>query len=87
LTFWSTTLAQPATPLEKTTLEMWQANIETNLTGLFLCKQAALPLMHQGSTIINNLSAAAKQLFPNYYAYTSAKWGGLGFTLFPSWRT
>ena len=31
-----------------------------------------------GATIINNLSAAAKQMFPHYYAYTSAKMGAWG---------
>ena len=74
-------ISQPATPLEETTLELWQAVMETNLTSVFLCSRAALPLMQAGGTIINNLSAAAKQLFPQYYAYTAAKTGALGFTL------
>jgi NAD(P)-dependent dehydrogenase (short-subunit alcohol dehydrogenase family) len=74
-------ISQPATPLEQTTLEMWCDLIDTNLTGLYLSTRAALPLMSRGATIINNLSAAAKQLFPNYYGYTAAKSGALGFTL------
>lgn len=74
-------ISQPATPLEQTSLELWQDNLDTNLTGVFLCTRAALPLMKAGATIVNNLSAAAKQLFPNYYAYTAAKMGALGFTL------
>jgi short-subunit dehydrogenase len=37
--------------------------------------------MKRGAIIINNLSAAAKQVFPNFYAYTAAKTGALGFTL------
>jgi 3-oxoacyl-[acyl-carrier protein] reductase len=74
-------VSQPSTPLEQTSLELWRAIIETNLTGVFLCTRAALPLMQAGATIVNNLSAAAKQLFPQYYAYTSAKMGALGFTL------
>jgi 3-oxoacyl-[acyl-carrier protein] reductase len=74
-------ISQPATPLEQTTLEMWRDQIDTNLTGLYLCTRAALPLMSRGATIINNLSAAAKQLFPNYYGYTAAKTGAFGFTL------
>jgi short-subunit dehydrogenase len=36
--------------------------------------------MKRGATIINNLSVAAKQLFPNCYGYTAAKTGALGFT-------
>jgi NAD(P)-dependent dehydrogenase (short-subunit alcohol dehydrogenase family) len=74
-------ISQPPAPLAETTLETWQTNIDTNLTGVFLCTRAALPLMKTGAIIINNLSAAAKQIFPNYYAYTAAKTGALGFTL------
>ncbi len=74
-------ISQPPTPLEQTTLEMWREQIDINLTGVFLCTRAALPLMKQGAIIINNLSAAAKQVFPNFYAYTAAKMGALGFTL------
>ena len=74
-------ISQPATPLEQTTLEMWRDQIDTNLTGLYLSTRAALPLMNRGATIVNNLSAAAKQIFPNYYGYTAAKAGALGFTL------
>jgi len=74
-------ISQPPTPLEQTSLELWREQIDTNLTGVFLCTRAALPLMKRGTIIINNLSAAAKQVFPNYYAYTAAKTGALGFTL------
>ena len=74
-------ISQPPTPLEQTSLEMWREQIDTNLTGVFLCTRAALPLMKSGAIIINNLSAAAKQIFPNFYAYTAAKSGALGFTL------
>jgi len=48
---------------------------------VFLCCRAGLSLMTRGATIVNNLSAAAKQIFPNFYAYTAAKHGALGFTL------
>jgi short-subunit dehydrogenase len=37
--------------------------------------------MSSGGTIINNLSAAAKQIFPKFAAYTAAKTGAYGFTL------
>lgn len=74
-------ISQPPTPLAETTLAMWRNQIDTNLTGVFLCTRAALPLMTRGATIINNLSAAARQIFPNFYAYTAAKQGALGFTL------
>lgn len=74
-------ISQAPTPLAETSLEMWRDVIDTNLTGTFLCTRAALPLMKEGATIVNNLSVAAKQIFPNFYAYTAAKAGALGFTL------
>lgn len=74
-------ISQEPTPLERTTLDMWRDLLDTNLTGMFLCTRAALPLMQRGATIINNISAAAKQTFPNFAAYTAAKHGAYGFTL------
>jgi NAD(P)-dependent dehydrogenase (short-subunit alcohol dehydrogenase family) len=74
-------ITQPVLSVEDTSLELWRDVIDTNLTGIFLCTRAALPLMRAGATIVNNLSAAAKQVFPNYAAYSAAKRGALGFTL------
>src|ERR1035441_5838039 len=73
--------AQPAVSIEQTSLVIWRDAIDTNLTGLFLCTRAALPLMHAGATIINNLSVAARTVFPNFAAYNASKHGALGFTL------
>ena|ERR1035437_792893 len=74
-------IAQPAVSIEQTRLEVWRDAIDTNLTGLFLCTRAALPLMPSGATIINNLSVAARTVFPNFAAYNASKHGALGFTL------
>src|SRR5208337_3215148 len=74
-------ITQPTVTVEETTLELWRDVIDTNLTGIFLCTRAALPMMQAGATIVNNLSAAAKQVFPNYATYSAAKRGALGFTL------
>jgi NAD(P)-dependent dehydrogenase (short-subunit alcohol dehydrogenase family) len=74
-------ITQPVLSVENTSLELWRDVIETNLTGIFLCTRAALPLMRTGATIVNNLSAAAKQVFANYATYSAAKRGALGFTL------
>jgi 3-oxoacyl-[acyl-carrier protein] reductase len=74
-------ISQPPMPLEQTSLELWRNQIDSNLTSLFLSSRAALPLMQRGATIVNNISLAAKQTFPNYYGYTAAKCGALGFTL------
>ncbi len=74
-------VTQPILTVEETPLEVWHDVIDTNLTGIFLCTQAALPMMQAGATIINNLSAAAEQVFPKYATYSAAKRGALGFTL------
>lgn len=73
-------ISQPPTSVEQTSVEMWREMIDINLNGVFLCTRAALPLMSPGSTIVNNLSAAAKQVFPSFAAYTAAKTGAYGFT-------
>lgn len=61
-------------------VDAWKDVIETNLTGMFLVTQAALPLMKRGGTIVNNLSISAKRVFPGSAAYAASKHGGLGFT-------
>jgi len=74
-------ITQPTVTVEETTLELWRDVMDTNLTGIFLCTRAALPMMQAGTTIVNNLSAAATQVFPKYATYSAAKRGALGFTL------
>jgi 3-oxoacyl-[acyl-carrier protein] reductase len=61
-------------------VESWREVIDTNLTGMFLVTQAALPLMKRGGAIVNNLSIAAKRVFPGSAAYNASKHGALGFT-------
>jgi len=58
----------------------WREIIETNLTGMFLCTRAALPLMKRGASIVNNLSVSAKGVFPGMSAYNASKHGAAGFT-------
>ncbi len=67
-------------PIEHLPTEVWQDTLATNLTGTFLCTRAALPLMSTGSTIVNNLSAAAYKVFPNFAAYNVSKAAALAFT-------
>ncbi len=73
-------LAHPNREIAKLPLAEWQEVIETNLTGLFLVTRAALLLMQGGGTIVNNLSVAARTIFPGMAAYTASKHGALGFT-------
>jgi NAD(P)-dependent dehydrogenase (short-subunit alcohol dehydrogenase family) len=61
-------------------LETWREVLDTNLTGMFLCTRAALPLMRTGGVIVNNLSVAARDVFAGQAAYCAAKHGALGFT-------
>jgi NAD(P)-dependent dehydrogenase (short-subunit alcohol dehydrogenase family) len=70
----------PSAPVESVALKDWREAIDTNLTGLFLCTRAALPLMRSGGVIVNNLSVAAKRVFRGQSAYIAAKHGGKGFT-------
>ncbi len=74
-------IAQALVPIEQTSVELWREVLDTNLTGLFLCTRAALPLMSTGGTVVNNLSVAAKTVFPDFAAYNTSKHGALGFTL------
>jgi NAD(P)-dependent dehydrogenase (short-subunit alcohol dehydrogenase family) len=58
----------------------WCEVIGTNLTGMFLCTRAALPLMKHGASIVNNVSVSAKDVFPGMSAYNASKHGAAGFT-------
>lgn len=73
-------IAQPNMSISDMSLDVWHEVIETNLTGLFLCTKAALPLLRTGGTVVNNLSVSAKVVFPSFSAYTTSKQGALGFT-------
>jgi NAD(P)-dependent dehydrogenase (short-subunit alcohol dehydrogenase family) len=60
--------------------ETWRNVIDTNLTGMFLVTHFALALLKPGGVIVNNLSIAAKRVFPGSSAYNASKHGALGFT-------
>jgi len=71
-------------PLEEVTLEQWRSVIDTNLTGAFLCTQAAFRLMKgqrpRGGRIINNGSISATTPRPRTVAYTASKHAISGLT-------
>lgn len=63
---------------EELTEEDWDAVLDTNLKGQFLCSQQAVKLMSPGSKIINIASIASGGLgvgFPNIDHYTASKGG------------
>jgi len=74
----------PAAPLEDLTARQWQAVVDINLTGTFLCTQAAFRLMKaqkpRGGRIINNGSLAAHTPRPDSAAYTATKHAIAGLT-------
>jgi NAD(P)-dependent dehydrogenase (short-subunit alcohol dehydrogenase family) len=76
--------AAPPQPLEDLPFEQWRSVIDTNLTGAFLCTQAAFHLMKtqtpRGGRIINNGSISATTPRPNMIAYTASKHAVTGLT-------
>ncbi len=74
----------PAVPMEDLSFEQWQAVVNANLTGVFLCTQGAIRLMKaqapQGGRIINNGSISATAPRPNTAPYTATKHAVTGLT-------
>jgi NAD(P)-dependent dehydrogenase (short-subunit alcohol dehydrogenase family) len=69
-------------PFTKTSLELWQRMLAVNLTGSFLCAQAALPDMLEAGwgRIVNVASTAGLKGYAYVSAYTAAKHGVIGLT-------
>lgn len=65
-----------------TPLTDWQAVLDLNLTSPFQCIQAVIPQMRsqQQGTIINVISIAGQQAFPQWGAYCASKFGFMGLT-------
>jgi len=72
------------TPLDEVGLDQWRTLVDTNLTGCFLCAQAAFRAMKaqrpRGGRIINNGSISAQVPRPNAVAYTATKHAITGLT-------
>ncbi|HEX4160157.1 MAG TPA: SDR family oxidoreductase [Rhizomicrobium sp.] len=71
-------------PFEELTYEDWAQVVGVNLTGAFLCAQAAFRLMKaqtpRGGRIINNGSISAHVPRPNSAPYAASKHGITGLT-------
>jgi len=69
-------------PFVSTSLDEWRCNVETNLTALFLCTHAALPLLcrSRSAHLLNILSVSSVHAYANCSAYTASKFGALGLT-------
>jgi len=74
----------PPSPLEDVPFDQWQRVVNTNLTGVFLCTQAAFRQMKsqtpRGGRIINNGSISATTPRPHTIAYTATKHAVSGLT-------
>jgi NAD(P)-dependent dehydrogenase (short-subunit alcohol dehydrogenase family) len=74
----------PSVPIEELPFEAWQAVVDTNLTGVFLCTQQAIHVMKnqlpRGGRIINNGSISAHSPRPHSAPYTATKHAITGLT-------
>lgn len=72
------------TPVEDLSFEDWKRVVDVNLTGAFLCAQAAFRIMKdqrpKGGRIINNGSISAHVPRPRSIAYTASKHAVTGLT-------
>ncbi|WP_406149600.1 SDR family oxidoreductase [Streptomyces sp. NBC_01012] len=78
------TFGPRSAPVEDVAYEDWRTVVDVNLTGTFLCAQAAYRLMKeqdpQGGRIINNGSVSAHAPRPHSIAYTATKHAVTGLT-------
>lgn len=77
-------IGAPAIPMEELTYAQWQAVVDANLTGSFLCAQEAIRIMKaqspRGGRIINNGSISAHTPRPFSAPYTATKHAITGLT-------
>lgn len=77
-------ISAPAVAIEDMHLKDWEAVINTNITGTFLCTREAVRLMKEqrprGGRIINNGSISAHTPRPNSTPYTVSKHAVSGIT-------
>ncbi|MGX9936382.1 SDR family oxidoreductase [Advenella kashmirensis] len=71
-------------PVDEFSVQEWRDIVDVNLTGMFLCAQAAFRVMRQqdpqGGRIINNGSISAHAPRPMSIAYTATKHAVTGLT-------
>jgi NADP-dependent 3-hydroxy acid dehydrogenase YdfG len=74
----------PGVAFEELPYERWKSVVDVNLTGMFLCAQAAFRIMKEqtprGGRIINNGSISAHAPRPDSAPYTATKHGVSGLT-------
>ncbi|MGL4551338.1 MAG: SDR family oxidoreductase [Gemmataceae bacterium] len=74
----------PPVPLDELTFDQWRRVVDVNLTGAFLCMQAAFRQMKRqdprGGRVINNGSISAHAPRPDSAPYTATKHAITGLT-------
>ena len=68
------------TPLAELAPEQFDAVLDANLRGVFLCMRAELQAMASGAAIVNMTSTAGLSGAPGMAAYSAAKHGIVGLT-------
>lgn len=67
-------------PFTEIALADWERTLRTTLTGTFLVCKHAIAHIHSGGQIFTMASIAGRSGFPNWSAYSAAKFGVLGFS-------
>lgn len=74
-------ISGPTAPVSDYDPAAWKAVIDVNLTGTFLVTRRAIPLLKESgqASIIVMSSLAGRFGYPNRVAYSTTKWGLVGF--------
>jgi NAD(P)-dependent dehydrogenase (short-subunit alcohol dehydrogenase family) len=74
-------IAGATAPVAEYPVDTWNAVVGVNLTGTFMVTQRAIPLLKQSpaASIIVMSSLAGRFGYPNRVAYSTTKWGLVGF--------
>lgn len=64
---------QPTRPLPGMTAAQWRAVVDTNLTGVFACTQAAAEVMGPGGCVTHIASIEANHTAPGHAHYSASK--------------
>lgn len=74
-------IAGPTAPVQEYARSAWDEVLQVNLTGTFNITQQAIPLLKQSdrASIIVMSSLAGRFGYPNRIAYSTTKWGLIGF--------
>ncbi|MCZ3393953.1 SDR family NAD(P)-dependent oxidoreductase, partial [Enterococcus faecium] len=67
-------------PIETTSINLWQKILATNVTTMFNVTKKILPLLAEGSVIVNMASIAGMVAGGGGIAYTTSKHAVIGFT-------